>query len=50
VEQVRLALRLDSSNFYLLGHSWGGVLAIEYPRSHGVKSTDSSAAISVHES
>jgi proline iminopeptidase len=30
VEQVRLALRLDSSNFYLLGHSWGGILAIEY--------------------
>jgi proline iminopeptidase len=30
VEQVRLALRLDSSNFYLLGHSWGGILAVEY--------------------
>src|SRR5690606_28621486 len=30
VEQVRQALGLDSSNFYLLGHSWGGVLAIEY--------------------
>ncbi len=30
VEQVRLALNLDSSNFYLLGHSWGGMLAIEY--------------------
>ncbi len=30
VEQVRLALGLDSSNFYLLGHSWGGILAIEY--------------------
>jgi proline iminopeptidase len=30
VEQVRLALRLDSSNFYLVGHSWGGLLAIEY--------------------
>jgi proline iminopeptidase len=30
VEQVRAALRLDSSNFYLLGHSWGGILAIEY--------------------
>lgn len=30
VEQVRLALRLDKNNFYLLGHSWGGILAIEY--------------------
>lgn len=30
VEQVRIALKLDSSNFYLLGHSWGGILAIEY--------------------
>ena len=30
VEQVRQALRLDSSNFYLLGHSWGGMLAMEY--------------------
>ena len=30
VEQVRQALGLDSTNFYLLGHSWGGVLAIEY--------------------
>jgi proline iminopeptidase len=30
VEQVRLALKLDSNNFYLLGHSWGGILAIEY--------------------
>lgn len=30
VEQVRQALRLDSSNFYLLGHSWGGLLATEY--------------------
>jgi len=30
VEQVRQALRLDQSNFYLLGHSWGGLLAIEY--------------------
>ncbi len=30
VEQVRRALRLDRDNFYLLGHSWGGVLAIEY--------------------
>ncbi len=30
VEQVRRALRLDAQNFYLLGHSWGGVLAMEY--------------------
>lgn len=30
VEQVRQALKLDRSNFYLLGHSWGGILAIEY--------------------
>lgn len=30
VEQVRKALKLDSSNFYLLGHSWGGILAMEY--------------------
>ena len=30
VEQVRKALKLDTSNFYLLGHSWGGMLALEY--------------------
>ncbi|CAN5476576.1 proline iminopeptidase-family hydrolase [soil metagenome] len=30
VEQVRQALKLDASNFYLVGHSWGGILAIEY--------------------
>ncbi|WP_299824820.1 proline iminopeptidase-family hydrolase [uncultured Pontibacter sp.] len=30
VEQVRQALGLDKSNFYLLGHSWGGILAMEY--------------------
>lgn len=30
VEQVRQALRLDRDNFYLFGHSWGGILAIEY--------------------
>ena len=30
VEQVRLALGLDASNFFLLGHSWGGILATEY--------------------
>jgi proline iminopeptidase len=30
VEQVRKALKLDKSNFYLLGQSWGGILAVEY--------------------
>lgn len=30
VEQVRKALGLDKSNFYLLGHSWGGILAMDY--------------------
>lgn len=30
VEQVRIALGLNSSNFILLGHSWGGILGIEY--------------------
>ncbi len=30
VEQVRQALHLDRSNFYLYGQSWGGILAIEY--------------------
>jgi proline iminopeptidase len=30
VEQVRQALRLDRETFYLLGHSWGGILAMEY--------------------
>ncbi|MFV5695899.1 proline iminopeptidase-family hydrolase [Flavobacterium sp. LB3P122] len=30
VEQVRIALGLDSSNFYLMGQSWGGILAMEY--------------------
>ncbi len=30
VEQVRQALGLDASNFYLLGQSWGGILAMEY--------------------
>jgi proline iminopeptidase len=30
VEQVRQALGLDRDNFYLLGHSWGGILAMEY--------------------
>lgn len=30
VEQVRKGLGLDKDNFYLLGHSWGGILAMEY--------------------
>lgn len=30
VEQVRQALGLGKDNFYLYGHSWGGLLAIEY--------------------
>jgi proline iminopeptidase len=30
VEQVRQALSLDKDNFYLLGHSWGGILAMQY--------------------
>ena len=34
VEQVRRALGLDHDNFFLLGHSWGGVLAIEYALRH----------------
>ncbi|MGH9870712.1 MAG: proline iminopeptidase-family hydrolase [Candidatus Polarisedimenticolia bacterium] len=34
VEQVRRALGLDQSNFYLLGHSWGGILAMEYALAH----------------
>lgn len=36
VEQVRKALSLDRSNFYLLGHSWGGILAAEYALKYGV--------------
>ncbi len=35
VEQVRLALGLDAGCFYLLGHSWGGILAIEYALRYG---------------
>jgi proline iminopeptidase len=30
VEQVRKALGMNKDNFYLLGHSWGGILATEY--------------------
>ncbi len=35
VEQVRLALGLDRTNFFLLGHSWGGILAVEYALKYG---------------
>lgn len=34
VEQVRRTLGLDAGSFYLLGQSWGGVLAIEYALAH----------------
>jgi proline iminopeptidase len=34
VEQVRVALELDKDNFYLLGASWGGILAMEYALKH----------------
>ncbi len=30
VEQVRQAIGADQRNFYLLGNSWGGILAMEY--------------------
>lgn len=30
VEQVRKAIGADAKNFYLLGNSWGGILAMEY--------------------
>ena len=30
VEQVRLGLGLNENNFIILGHSWGGILGIEY--------------------
>ncbi|HEX2059385.1 MAG TPA: proline iminopeptidase-family hydrolase [Thermoanaerobaculia bacterium] len=35
VEQVRQALGLDRDNFYVLGHSWGGILAMEYALKYG---------------
>lgn len=34
VEQVRVALDLNEDNFYLLGHSWGGILGLEYALKH----------------
>jgi proline iminopeptidase len=30
VEQIRKALNLNKDNFYVLGHSWGGILAMQY--------------------
>jgi len=37
VEQVRQALGLGPDDFYLYGHSWGGILAMEYALEHGDK-------------
>jgi proline iminopeptidase len=34
VEQVRQALALERDSFVLYGHSWGGILAIEYALAH----------------
>jgi proline iminopeptidase len=34
VEQVRTALNLSRDNFFLLGNSWGGILAMEYALKH----------------
>ncbi len=30
VEQVRIALHLNKDNFFLYGHSWGGIVGIDY--------------------
>jgi proline iminopeptidase len=30
VEQVRKALHLNKDNFFLYGHSWGGIVALDY--------------------
>jgi proline iminopeptidase len=34
LEQVRTALKLDADDFCVLGHSWGGLLAMEYAIRH----------------
>jgi proline iminopeptidase len=34
VDQVRRAIGADSNNFYVLGNSWGGILAMEYALKH----------------
>lgn len=35
LQQVCVALGLDASNCFLLGHSWGGLLTMEYTLAHG---------------
>ena len=35
VDEVRKALGMGPDNFYLLGNSWGGILAMEYALAHG---------------
>lgn len=35
VEQVRKAINADKNNFFLLGNSWGGILAMEYALKYG---------------
>jgi proline iminopeptidase len=35
VEQVRVSLGLDQESLVVLGHSWGGILAVEYALAHG---------------
>ncbi len=34
VDQVREAIGGDSSNFYIIGNSWGGLLGMEYAHKH----------------
>ena len=34
VDQVRKAIGADKDNFYILGNSWGGILAMEYALKH----------------
>ena len=43
VEQVRHALGLERDSFVLYGHSWGGILAIEYALAHPDTSRGSSS-------
>lgn len=37
VDQVATQLGLNKDNFYLLGHSWGGIVAMEYALKHQQK-------------
>lgn len=37
VDQVATQLNLSKDNFYLLGHSWGGIVAMEYAIKHQQK-------------